>query len=634
MLFAGGLGGAEGPAPDARDGLAHLRDGFADVPPLCGGIAPRTTGRANEYPQNYLSLAWEYLLQNQCQDNIGGCSVDEVHRQMVYRYEFAEDIANLLKDRSLSRIGDLINTSSFEENGFGLAVFNPLNWERSELVEAAIDFPIHDEKELQQTPHAFNFLIRAMDGSIVPYQVLSQTIRNKPFLKPLVKPLYRPVKEVKVAFFADNVPPFGYKLYRVEKTTGTPVKFQGSISSSINCMENDHLIVKIEDNGSLTIKDKSSVEVIACGRTRFEGCHIFSDGGDCGDEYNYCPPTRDAIIKSSSLKADVYLLYDGPVFCRYKIVLRLPVPAELTPDRTARSGEMKELLIQSYVQLAKNSKRVDILTEVENLAKDHRLQVLFPASKAEFSLAGSPFYIVKRQVHRNSEFGIRSSELTSPQILPSVGIGLIQGRQEEQRPEQPQLGFVHVGGLTIASNGLTEYALENNTLALTLLRCVGWLNRNDIKTRWRQIGPTVPTPDAQCLGKHSFSYSIIPQKKDVREKEINRATQEHNIPLTVVQIGRQAGPLPPELSFISIEPNSLVLSAFKKAQREDALILRFYNVTDEKVFGKVRFFKNIKAAALCNLYEEEISNLNLSSPNELNLEVNAHQIITIKMQFE
>ncbi len=114
MLFAGGLGGAEGPA---------LPDGFADVPPHSGGIAPRTTGRANEYPQNYLSLAWEYLLQNQCQDNIGGCSVDEVHRQMVYRFDFAEDIANLLKDRSLSRIGDLINTTSFEENGFGLAVF-------------------------------------------------------------------------------------------------------------------------------------------------------------------------------------------------------------------------------------------------------------------------------------------------------------------------------------------------------------------------------------------------------------------------------------------------------------------------------------------------------------------------------
>ena len=370
-------------------------------------------------------------------------------------------------------------------------------------------------------------------------------------------------------------------------------------------MENEHLIVKIEDNGSLTIKDKSSGEVI-------EGCHVFSDGGDCGDEYNYCPPTRDAIINSSSLKADVYLLYDGPVLCRYKIVLKLPVPAELTPDRAARSGEIKELTIQSYVQLAKDSKRVDVLTKVDNIAKDHRLQVLFPASNAEFSLAGSPFYAVKRPVHRH----------------------FIQGRQEEQRPEGPQLGFVHAGGLTIASNGLTEYALENNTIALTLLRCVGWLNRNDIKTRWRQIGPTVPTPDAQCLGKHRFSYSIIPQKGTVRENEINCVAQEHNIPLETVQIGKQNGPLPSKLSFISIEPDSLVLSALKKAENDDALILRFYNVTGEMVLGKVRFFKPLSVAALCNLHEDEIGNLELREKNELNLEVNAHQIITIKIQFD
>lgn len=57
-------------------------------------------------------------------------------------------------------------------------------------------------------------------------------------------------------------------------------------------------------------------------------------------------------------------------------------------------------------------------------------------------------------------------------------------------------------------------------------------------------------------------------------------------------------------------------------------------MTDEKVFGKVRFFKNLKAVALCNLYEDEMGNLKLGENNELNLEVNAHQIITIKMQFE
>jgi len=62
--------------------------------------------------------------------------------------------------------------------------------------------------------------------------------------------------------------------------------------------------------------------------------------------------------------------------------------------------------------------------------------------------------------------------------------------------------------------------------------------------------------------------------------------------------------------------------------------LRFYNVTDEKVLGKVKFFKPLSAAALCNLYEDEIGNLEVRGKNELSLEINPHQIITMKLKNE
>ena len=49
-----------------------------------------------EYPSRYLELAWRYLLQNQPHDSICGCSIDQVHKDMEYRYDQSYGIANLV----------------------------------------------------------------------------------------------------------------------------------------------------------------------------------------------------------------------------------------------------------------------------------------------------------------------------------------------------------------------------------------------------------------------------------------------------------------------------------------------------------------------------------------------------------
>ena len=39
------------------------------------------------YPKRYLELAWKYLLQNHPHDSICGCSIDQVHKDMEYRFD-------------------------------------------------------------------------------------------------------------------------------------------------------------------------------------------------------------------------------------------------------------------------------------------------------------------------------------------------------------------------------------------------------------------------------------------------------------------------------------------------------------------------------------------------------------------
>jgi len=75
------------------------------------------------------------------------------------------------------------------------------------------------------------------------------------------------------------------------------------------------------------------------------------------------------------------------------------------------------------------------------------------------------------------------------------------------------------GGLMIANRGLPEVAVvrdENGDaeINLTLLRCVGWLSRDDLWNRVGHAGPPLMTPDAQELRPYTFDFCIIPHGPD------------------------------------------------------------------------------------------------------------------------
>ncbi len=62
-----------------------------------------------------------------------------------------------------------------------------------------------------------------------------------------------------------------------------------------------------------------------------------------------------------------------------EIEYALKVPAQLAPDRKSRSQNMVTIPITSRISLVPGGERMDIHTEMENTAKDHRLRVHFPA---------------------------------------------------------------------------------------------------------------------------------------------------------------------------------------------------------------------------------------------------------------
>ena len=154
--------------------------------------------------------------------------------------------------------------------------------------------------------------------------------------------------------------------------------------------------------------------------------------------------------------------------------------------------------------------------------------------------------------------------------------------------EKPQRAFVSVigneTGLTIANRGLPEVAVhpagDNGIeIALTLLRCVGWLSRDDLSCRQGPAGPQIPTPAAQCHGEHHFVYSVIPHGKDpLPAWQAAWATQTD---LQARTTGIHRGPLPPTGSLVYADNPQFVVSAVKAPEHGSGLIIRGYSLSDE-----------------------------------------------------
>ena len=84
--------------------------------------------------------------------------------------------------------------------------------------------------------------------------------------------------------------------------------------------------------------------------------------------------------------------------------------------------------------------------------------------------------------------------------------------------------------------------------------------------------------------------------------------------------------------FLEINPDALVLSAFKRAEDADDMILRLYNPTKRLLKGNVRFFRPVKKALMTNMNEEPQKGGAIKmTGNRIHFDAPAKKIITIKL---
>ena len=546
------------------------------------------------YPSGALTYAWKMLMENHTHDSISGCGDDRAHKEMEPRNRQVNQVAEDLTNRSLDYLARKIKTDSDT-----LVVFNPLAWKRTDKIRTNVDIPLGEitcgEPEFDPALDVHAFKITDPDGRLIPFTVLDVKTASTRTLIPSELPLLQMVKQFTVEFIAENIPACGYKTYKITHTDSMP-EFDGSALCDGDTLTNGLVHVSFRDG---------AVAVEAGGRCY--NLNVLEDTGEAGDSYNYVKPAQDVRITSRESKAKITISDHSPVSATMKIEQTLMLPESANEDYSGRSEKLVPCPVTSYVTVTREASRIDIRTEVENNAKDHRLRVLFPTGcDTDVSHAEGHFDVVTR-----------------PISVPREWVNAATAR--------PQQGWVDVNdaqsGLCIINKGLTEYELyddEDHTLALTLMRCMGrFVAGNEALA--------LQTEGAQCLGKRTFEYSVYPHAGTLQDAHVWRQAHQFNVPFYVRQTVAHDGDLPAEASFVEVEPEELVVTAIKKAETDDRMIVRFFNISDDTVEGKITV-QGAKSAEITNLNEDRHEKLQITN-GSVNLKVTGKKIVTLGFRF-
>jgi alpha-mannosidase len=412
-----------------------------------------------------------------------------------------------------------------------------------------------------------------------------------------VSPLLKPLLPLALRFAQSE---FGIKLLAKQEV--------GDEKKPPCIIENEHFLVAASQvDGTLTITDKQT-------NTVFEGLNRFMDGGDAGDEYNYSPPIKDSFFASQVVSLKVYRHRLVPSL---EIEYALKVPTQLSSDRDSRSKRTVNIPVLSRISLVPGVARIDVQTEIDNHAKDHRLRVHFPAPiTVQAADYDGHFEVVRRPIG-----------------VPEKGENWV----EDPRPEVPQRAFTDVSngkiGLMIANRGLPEVEVikveedAHAEIALTLMRSVGWLSRDDMSVRQGHAGPAFETPGGQVPGKWTYYYAIIPHHGNWRKAYQQAYAFETS--LRVIETGIHEGEIPVQGSFISHCPAEFVISAVKETENGKGWIVRGYNIISETIQLNLKPLQQFTNAMLVNLAEEEITALSAGEDGSIMIPVSGHEIVSI-----
>jgi len=512
--------------------------------------------------------AWEDVLFNQFHDILCGSQVDKVYVNVLNRYEAAHAVAARCQEKALDRLAEQIDTTG---DGIPILVFNPLSWERTDVVECRIGYSTKDVYEVEVRDSRGNLMLSDLTAC-ERYETGG-------------------IKRATVLFIAQDVPPLGYDVFRVlpagSESLPTPLAsnqpdvFMADVHRDI--LENEFYRVEIDAwNGAIHgLYDKTlDWEVIPEDRPfgntvvrELDNGNFWEYNGHCkGDAF--LPMNRDHPLPAEDSRRAVFSHHYGG-------------------DGRVRNGQARLEYNVNFafeggffatrVRLYAGIPRIDIHTTLINQAERVRYRAAFPTT-------------------------IRNGVITQ-----EIPFGAIE-RPKGEFPAQNWMDYAEAGrGVALLNRGLPGNNVDDGVMMLSLLKCTA------LKEGYGEIGgfsKSTKTTDGYEIGvTHAFDYALAPHAGDWREAQVYRRGMEFNRPLIARKAAVKPGRLPRRLAFLEVAAPNVVVSSVRATP--EGVVVRVYEAEGRRTEGvTLRCSARMVSVVETDLIEKGPRNIPLNAPED------------------
>ncbi len=532
-----------------------------------------------------LRSAWRSLLECHPHDTLCGCSTDAVALAADARFASAAvEARGIIDDAVLDLVGhDPAAARVSSAWSPYVLIRNATARPRAGVAEIEITRSIAPEPvgpgsagipvEERRLP------LPVLEGGRVPVQVLDRRRRSDRVESPRHYPRGDRVDVARCVAWVDEVAGYGIAPLRVgDASTSTPASLSVvPVRGTSRSLDNGILRAELIPGG--VVKLTSARE----GRA-WSPLIRFEDVGDAGDLYTHS--TIEPAIHDARL-LDGTLTHQGPLRAQLRLRFALDLPVSSSRGGRSRHRRRNEIALALTLDAGSPFLRVGVLAV--NRVRDHRLRIAFATGVGEgITLADGMFGPLVREARA------QPPETLSMELVPATAP---LARWVSRR------GASH--GMALISDGLAEYeVLDDGAIAVTLLRAVGELSRNDLPERPGHAGWPVPTAAAQCLGRHRAEFALFPHGAGADAiVEIERVADDVLLPLRGATL-RSATRPPEPVAGLTLEGAGLRFLACKPSEDGAWVVLRCVNVTSRSVRGAWRCAWPIREARRARLDEQ------------------------------
>ncbi len=530
------------------------------------------SGSYSKYPTGLFNKAWESkIYPDHGWGGKGGRSTDDI---FLLRFADAHEKAKQLLDNSLHSLASKVATQ--DQQGIPVIVFNSLSWERTGLVNAIVNFDPQQARSIR---------VHTKDGKEIPVQLTKVHKGEGGYLQ-----------SAEISFIASDVLSVGFDTYYIELSKEESPAVNKAFQ---DVFENKFYKAELSDGGVLSLIDKElNKELIAS--DFFKAGEIFtmkSEGNGAGEFDAVQQPKMEGFDKTGNYNTVWTVEEDGPVFTSFKY--RQPI-----------RNAVAELHVTFYHYI----KKIDFDVALKNwdgtMFREYRLALPLNMTDSKVTYE-VPYGVV--EVGKDEIPGAAGERYTVP-------CSDLHPRGIENWINASGNGF----GVTLASSvvGMDYINPTDKDLKNTILQPILLASRRSCHGEGNDYHQT---------GHHSYSFSITSHKAGWKNGiHFGRESNEQLFAVIDPQQNARAN-LSESQSFLKVEQDNIIVTAMKKAENEDAMVIRFYNFDDRDTEVDLTLWKSFDSAYKTNLIEEEVETLKMNR-NDLHMGVGHHEITTIKFK--